>query len=342
MNSSRAAAHDRDGLDRWRQTRASLPGQHAASARRAKAVLALTLAAMGGELLAGYLTGSLALQADGWHMGSHAAALGITTFAYSYATRHAASDRFAFGTGKVSALAGYSSAMLLSVVVFLVATEAVERLLSPKHVNFADALLVAVVGLVVNLVSAYLLSGGQLLHHHHHHHDHAGHAPHDHDAGRTSLAEHGHDHNLRAAYLHVLSDAFTSILAIGALLAGTLFGWARLDSVVAILAACVIAWWALGLLRASGRVLLDAEDYGHLRAEITRRIEADGDNRVADVRVWSLGGSARGAIVSVVTHRPRSANDYKALLEDLTDLHHVTVEVHVCDQAPCVLHGQVS
>jgi len=359
-------------LDRWRQSKAPLPATFATAERRARAVLVITLITMIAELVTGYLSGSMALTADGWHMGSHAAALAITTFAYVYARRHADNERFSFGTGKVSALGGYSSALLLGVVSLLVATESVERLLDPTPVDFVDALLVAVIGLIVNLVSAVLLSGGG--HHHHHGHDHGhdhghAHARHEDHAHRDSVSyaavsaapgpaalgarhasptararhdhhhvQHGHDHNLRAAYLHVVADALTSVLAIGALIAGGWLGLVWLDPLVGIFAAGLIAWWALGLLRTSSRVLLDAEDHAGLREEITRLIESDADNRVADVRVWSLGGRAKAAIIAIVTHRPRSADYYKNLIASVPELHHVTTEVHLCDVDPCDVH----
>jgi cation diffusion facilitator family transporter len=364
-------------LDRWRQSKAPLPATFATAERRARAVLFITLATMIAELVTGYITGSMALTADGWHMGSHAAALAITTFAYVYARRHADNERFSFGTGKVSALGGYSSALLLGVVSLLVATESVERLLDPTPVDFVDALLVAVIGLIVNLVSAALLSGGGHHHHHGHGHDHGhdhGHAhapapPEEHahrdtvsyapvataaaapapmasrHASPTARArhdhhhvQHGHDHNLRAAYLHVVADALTSVLAIGALIAGGWLGLVWLDPLVGIFAAGLIAWWALGLLRTSSRVLLDAEDHAGLREQIIRLIESDADNRVADVRVWSLGGRAKAAIIAIVTHRPRSANYYKNLIASVPELHHVTTEVHLCDVDPCDVH----
>jgi cation diffusion facilitator family transporter len=401
MNSPSPVAGDSPVLDRWRQTKVPVPAAYAVAERRARLVLVLTLITMVAELIAGYMTGSLALMADGWHMGSHAAALGITTFAYIYAKRNASNDRFSFGTGKVSALAGYSSALLLGVVAFLVASESVERLIEPTSVDFKDALIVAVIGLVVNLTSAFVLGGGGHGHDHHGHshghahahgrghghghgrepapararhddHDHHAHDDHDHDAhghdhshshdhdhdhhdhhahdakaraaaetgarSHVHLADHGHDHNLRAAYLHVVADALTSVLAIAALTAGAWLGWLWLDPLVAFAAALLIAWWAWGLLRGSGRVLLDAEDYGEMRSEITRILEIDTDNRVADVRVWSLGGTARAAIVAIVTHKPRSAAHYKRMIEHLPDLYHITIEVHVCDIDPCDLH----
>jgi cation diffusion facilitator family transporter len=363
-------------LDRWRQSKAPLPATFATAERRARAVLFITLATMIAELVTGYVTGSMALTADGWHMGSHAAALAITTFAYVYARRHADNERFSFGTGKVSALGGYSSALLLGVVSLLVATESAERLLDPTPVDFADALLVAVIGLIVNLLSAALLSGAG--HHHHHGHDHGHDHAHDHSPAHDRQADpaqgdavsyapvadaqgpaaigthhvspaararhdhhhvqHGHDHNLRAAYLHVVADALTSVLAIGALIAGGWLGLVWLDPLVGIFAAGLIAWWALGLLRTSSRVLLDAEDHASLREQITRLIESDADNRVADVRVWSLGGRAKAAIIAIVTHRPRSANYYKNLIASVPELHHITTEVHLCDVDPCDVH----
>lgn len=323
-------------LQRWRQPKAPVPAAYATSERRARVVLYLTLATMLAELVTGYVTGSLALMADGWHMGSHAAALGIAAFAYAYARRHATSERFSFGTGKVGALAGYSSALLLAVVAVLVAFESVQRLLEPEVVNFLDALIVAVVGLVVNVTSALLLAGGSGGHDHgHHHHGH----DHHHGSGHRHAHDHAHDHNLRAAYFHVVADALTSLLAIGALTAGMWFGWLWLDAMVAIAASLLIAWWAWGLMRASGHILLDADDNAELKAEITRLIEEDADNRVADLRLWRLGGEVRAAIVSLVTHRPRSADHYKGLISHLPGLHHVTIEVHLCDDPPCEVHG---
>ncbi len=324
-------------FQRWRQPRTPVPATQVRSEHRARAVLFLTLFTMVGELVAGWITGSLALTADGWHMGSHAAALGIAAFAYAYARRHAASERFSFGTGKVGALAGYSSALMLAIVAVLVAVESVERLLTPEAVDFRDALIVAVVGLAVNLVSAFLLGG-----HHDHGHGHAHHDHHTHDAHCSDKhhAHHeAHDHNLRAAYFHVVADALTSILAIGALMAGLWLGWTWLDPLVAMAASLLIAWWAWRLMQSSSHVLLDADDSTELKAEITQLIESDADNRVADLRIWRLGGEARAVIVSIVTHRPRSADHYKRLIRHLPGLHHVTVEVYLCDGPPCDVHG---
>ena len=328
-------------LERWRQPRVPVNAGQARSERRARIVLYLTLVTMAVELAAGYMTGSLALVADGWHMGSHAAALGIAAFAYAYARRHAASERFSFGTGKVGALAGYSSALLLAVVAVLVAFESVERLLSPVPVDFRDALIVAVIGFGVNITSALLLGGHSHGHGHEHGHEHGhgqGHVHTEACKGHEHVHHEAHDHNLRAAYFHVVADALTSVLAIAALLAGLWFDLRWLDPLVAIAASLLIAWWAWRLMKGSSHILLDADDSIDLKAEITRLVEADADNRVADLRVWRLGGDARAAIVSIVTHQPRSADHYKRLIADLPGLHHVTIEVHLCNDPPCGVH----
>lgn len=317
--------HRDASLARWRQDRAPLPAQHLASERKARVVFALTVATMVVELIAGWLTGSMALLADGWHMGSHAAALGIAAFAYSFARRHAASERFSFGTGKVSALAGFASALLLAGVAVLMAVESVQRLVQPIAVQFDEAMVVALLGLAVNIASALLLSGGRTRHPDHAH-EHPGH-------------DHHHDHNLRAAYLHVIADALTSVLAIAALAAGKWLGWIWLDPAVAIAGSFLIGWWAWGLLKSSGLVLLDASDDSSLEAEIVQRIEADADNRVADLRLWRIGGDQRALILSIVTHQPRSAEHYKGLLAGMKGLEHVTIEVFVCQDEPCVTHA---
>lgn len=328
-------------IEHWRKPRGAVPtDQHRRAEGRSRIVLVLTIATMVGELIAGYMTGSMALTADGWHMGSHAAALAITAFAYTYARKHADSDLFSFGTGKVGALGGYSSALLLAVVAVLLLIESVSRLITPEAVDFSDALVVAVIGLIVNIVSAYLLAGrhdhGHHLHGHDHDHGH-GHA-HDHHA-HGDTHSHTHDHNLKAAYLHVVADAITSLLAIVALMAGRWLGWVWLDAVVAIAASFLILYWAYGLLRGSARVLLDTEADSHVREEIVNIIEADADNRVGDVRLWSIGGTHYAAIVSIVTHRPRSAEHYKALIGHIPNLRHVTIEVNHCTgPEDCRLH----
>lgn len=249
-----------------------LHAHHDRNARRTGWVVALTAAMMVGEIVAGYATGSMALLADGFHMATHAGALGVAAFAYRYARAHAHDPRFSFGTGKVGDLAGFASALILAVFAIGIAVESAGRLLSPVAVDFADATLVAAIGLVVNLVSAALLFDR-------HDHDH----------------HHGHDHNLRAAYLHVLADALTSVLAILALLGGRNLGWVWLDPAVGIVGAVVIARWAWGLLKQTAATLLDRTDE-HVAAQVR---EAAGEAAVRDLHVWHLGPGALGVIVDV-------------------------------------------
>jgi cation diffusion facilitator family transporter len=291
--------------------------------RRTRWVVILTAVMMVVEIIAGYLFGSMALLADGWHMATHVAALAISLFAYGYARRHAENPRYSFGTGKVSALGGFASAASLAVVALMMGIESVERLISPQQIQFDQAITVAVLGLAVNLASAWLLQGGH--HHSHHHHDH------DHGDGH-----HHHDHNLRAAYLHVLADALTSLLAILALVAGKYFNWIWMDAVMGLVGAALITRWGYGLLRETSRVLLDEVPSDDLLQEVQNRIEADADNRVVDLHLWRLGPKQFGAIVSLVTHQPRDPQHYKGLLAGIERLGHVTVEVHHCEGDPCI------
>ncbi|KQK30242.1 cation transporter [Bosea thiooxidans] len=301
--------------------------------RRTWFVVGLTAVTMVVEIVAGTVFGSMALVADGWHMSTHAAALGIAAFAYRFARQHAHDRRFSFGTGKLGDLAAFASALLLMFIALAVAWESALRLYSPIAIDFTQATVVAVLGLLVNLASAWLLSGGHDHHHGHshggsgghhghHHHDHGGHHHHAHGGG------HGADTNLRAAYMHVVADAFTSILAIAALLGGRFYGWVWLDPVIGIVGACVIAHWSIGLLRASGAVLLDTVPDEALAERIGERLAAEGVE-ITDLHLWQVGPGHRSAIVSVVTGQPRPPADYKALLTDLPTLSHVTVEVNV-------------
>jgi len=283
-----------------------------------KKVVWLTLAMMIGEIAAGLAFGSMALLADGWHMGTHAAALGITLFAYSYARKHARNREFSFGTGKVGLLGGYTSAIILGVVALLMAIESGRRLLSPEPILFDQAIGVAILGLLVNIISAFMLKG-----HHHHGHDQM-----RHDNGHEH--HHHHDHNLRAAYLHVLADALTSVLAIIALLAGKALGWIWLDPVMGIVGAVIISRWAIGLSRETAAILLDRLSDEQTRAKIVAAIEAEADTMVADLHVWRLNSNQLSAIISIVTHEPKSPEHYKALIANLARLDHVTVEVQLC------------
>ncbi|MEW6165750.1 MAG: CDF family Co(II)/Ni(II) efflux transporter DmeF [Pseudomonadota bacterium] len=279
--------------------------------RRTRWVVGLTFVAMLVELAAGWLTGSMALLADGWHMASHVGALGIAAWAYRFARRHAGDTRYTFGTGKVTALAGYSSALFLGAVALWMAWESVARLRAPVEIHYAEAMIVAVFGLAVNLASAWLLD------HDHHDHDHA----------------HGHDHvdhNLRAAYLHVLADALTSVLAIVALGGGLLFGWTYLDPVMGIVGALVVGRWAVGLARDSAGVLLDAEDHGHVAGEIRGIIATLPDHEIADLHLWRIGPASRACILSLVSHAPLTLEAYRRQLSVIEGLDHVTIEINQC------------
>jgi len=288
---------------------------HDDNTRRTLWVVALTAVMMVGEIVAGVMFNSMALLADGFHMATHAGALAAAAFAYAFARKHARSGRYTFGTGKVGDLAGFASALVLGVVAIGIAWESVGRLLDPRPVAFGQATLVAVIGLVVNLVSALLLGGGH--HHgHDHHHDHAHDHGHDH---------HHHDNNLRAAFVHVLADALTSVLAIAALLAGRFLGWTWLDPVMGIVGAVVIAVWAWSLIRDTAGVLLDATDR-HLEAEVREEVEGPGDAKITDLHVWRLGPGAYGAIVSYLGAAP--APEVRKRLTRVHELSHVTVEAY--------------
>ncbi len=287
--------------------------------RRTLYVVLLTAFMMVIEIAAGYHYGSMALLADGWHMGTHVAALGITLFAYSYARRHAKNPSFSFGTGKVSSLGGFASAIALAVVALLMGLESTERLLFPQSIRFNEAIVVAVVGLIVNLVSAWMLHGS-------HSHDH----DHDHDHS------HHHDHNLRAAYLHVIADALTSVLAIVALFCGKVFGLTWMDALMGMVGAVIISRWSLGLIRGTSGVLLDETPDDRLSDDIRQAIESDSDNRISDLHLWRVGPNQFAAIISLVTHSPQEPEYYKGLLADLDGLSHTTIEVNGCPGDSCV------
>lgn len=289
--------------------------------RGTRRVVLLTATMMVVEIVAGWLTNSMALLADGWHMGTHVAALGISAFAYWYARKHANDPRFAFGAWKVGVLAGFASAIILGLVALYMVYESVVRLLNPVPIRYGDAILVAVVGLAVNLLSAWLLRG-----HDHAHHGHG----HPHDEGHGHA--HGHDLNLRAAYLHVLADALTSVLAIIALLGGRYFGWGFLDPVMGIVGAAVITTWAWGLLRQTSRVLLDREMDAPLVQEIREALD-DGDAAVVDLHVWRVGPGKFACIVGLVAADPLPPDEYKRRVQVHEELAHVTVEVHRCHGA---------
>ncbi|MET4898367.1 CDF family Co(II)/Ni(II) efflux transporter DmeF [Sphingomonadaceae bacterium jetA1] len=296
---------------------------HDDNARRTRAVMWLSIGMMVAEVVAGYLTGSMALLADGFHMATHVGALGIAAIAYSYAKRHVANPRYSWGTGKVGELAGFGSAMVLGLVSLFIAYESLVRLTNPYPVAFGDAIIVAVLGLLVNLVSALMLSGGGHAHHHGHAHGHAhGHGHHHHD-------DHGHDRhggdtNMRAAYIHVLADALTSVMAIVALVAGRWLGWVWLDPAMGLIGAAVIANWSVSLMRQASAVLLDAAD-PRLAEEVRERVEGPGDTRIRDFHIWRIGPTAHAVVLAVESDV--SSRTIHQRLASMAALGHVTVEI---------------
>ncbi len=286
--------------------------------RRTRIVIAITGVMMVVEITAGLLSHSMALLADGWHMSTHVTAFLITALAYYFTRRHSTNARFSFGTGKIGVLGGFSSAVVLSVVAFLMAGESVHRLFVPLEIHFNEAIGIACVALTVNLICAFLLKED---HHHSHDDDSHSHGHHSHD----------HDLNLRAAYLHVLADAFTTLLAIIALTSGKFFGWSWLDPVVGLVGSGVVFSWAYSLLRATSSILLDCTpSSSDLPDEIRRAVESDGDSIVTDLHVWQVGAGKFAAIVSIVAHEPKSCDSYRALLRGHDELVHVTIETHHC------------
>jgi cation diffusion facilitator family transporter len=327
-----------NSLDQWTHDHVFLGAQHVQNERRTWFVVALTVVMMVVEIGAGSIFGSMALLADGWHMATHAAALGIAGLAYLLARQYARHTRFAFGTGKFGELAAFSSAMILLIIAIQIAYESVLRLISPVPIAYGEAIAVASLGLGVNLASAWLLRDS-----HDHDHDHGHTHGHVHDHGHDDDDDHDHGHhlahedhqalgddnNLRAAYIHVLADAATSVLAIAALVIGAFSGWRWTDPVVGLVGSVVIASWASGLIRDAGAVLLDVSVDKDLEGVIRARLESDGD-RVTDLHLWQVGPGHRAAVISLVSDAPRQPGIYKERLRDLENLSHVTVEVEVC------------
>ena len=314
-------------LDQWTHDHVFLGAGHADNERRTWFVVALTIAMMIGEIVAGSLFGSMALLADGWHMATHACALGIAAIAYLFARQHARDSRFSFGTGKFGELAAFSSAIILGLIAVQIAYESAIRLVHPVPIVYSEAIAVAVIGLAVNLVSAFLLRDS----HDHHGHDH-GHAhAHDHAHAHGHAEHHHHDNNLRAAYVHVLADAATSVLAIAALVIGMYSHWSWTDPAVGIIGSLVIASWAFGLIRASGAVLLDVSVDQDLEGVIRDRLQTRGD-RVTDLHLWQVGPGHRAAVISVISDDPLPPSTYKRRLGGLQGLCHITIEVELCPQ----------
>lgn len=290
-----------------------LGASHDEHARRTMWVVALTASFMVGEIIAGYLTGSMALTADGFHMATHAGALSVAAAAYAYAKRHARSTQFSFGTGKVGDLAGFASAMVLGLIALGIAGECAMRLFRPITVAFGTATWIACLGLGVNVASALLLSGG-----HHNHHGHSHDQKHDHHHGRA------HDNNFRSAYIHVVADALTSILAITALLCGRFLGWVWMDPIMGIVGAIVIGSWSWTLMRDTAAVLLDTADK-HVADEVRELVEAPGDVKVTDLHVWRVGPEAHAAIVEVAGQV--TVQTLRDRLRPVHEIEHLTVAV---------------
>ncbi len=314
-------------IEDYRHDHVFLGPRHGENAKRVWAVVALTAVMMTAEIAGGTLLGSLALVADGWHMATHAAALTISALAYYFASRHSHDERFAFGTGKLGDLASFTSAIILGMIALLIGYESVVRLLHPVAIYYDEAIAIAALGLIVNLVSAWLLRGN---HGHHHHHDN-GHDDNGHDAGAPGHSHHPHDSdlNLRAAYVHVLADALVSLLAIGALFTAKLAGWPFMDPVAGLVGTVVILSWSYGLARQSGGILVDSVPDRRLADEMRKQLEAGGD-AVSYLHLWRVGPGHYAAMVSILSGDPKPPQVYKAKLAGLAMLSHVTIEIERC------------
>ena len=318
-----------DALARWRHEHSFGQDRRRPGESRTQLVIVITATMMVIEVAAGVLFGSMALLADGLHMASHAVALGINAYAYAYARRHARDSSYSFGTGKVNTLGGFTGAVLLAAFALLMVSESVQRLVSPIPIAFNQAIWVAVLGLVVNGVSMLILGH----HDHEHGHDHRD-DDHDHDHDHGHEHAHGaHDHNLASAYLHVLADALTSLLAIVALLAAKYFGLTWMDPFMGLVGAVLVARWSLGLLKTTTAVLLDRSATEEARIAVKDAIERVDGNRVVDLHLWCIGLNLNSAVLTVVTARPLAPEHYKALLPAHLHIVHATVEVHASTEA---------
>jgi cation diffusion facilitator family transporter len=324
--SLREGAMHAETIDSWRHEHVFLGAHHQRNERRSWAVVALCGTMMVAEIAGGWLWGSMALIADGLHMSTHAGALVIAAFAYAYARRHARDERFAFGTGKLGDLAAFASAIVLAMIALLIGYQSLDRLFHPVAIAFGEAIPLAALGLAVNLVSARLLHEDRpeaAAHGHADAHDHDNHDHHHHHH------DHHADHNLRAAYVHVIADAAVSVLAVIGLTAGRVLGWVWMDPLMGLIGMAVILNWSWSLVRVSGTVLLDMRPEGIAR-EIAQRLEAWGGDRIADLHLWRVGPGHHAAVVSIVCDRPEPPAAYKARLADIAGLSHVTIEVQPC------------
>ncbi len=305
-------------ISRWKHSH-DFAGDFSAAEKSTRRVLLLTAAMMIAEIFFGLKFNSMALFADGLHMGTHVAAFLITVLAYFFARRHAADASFSFGTGKFGVLGAFTSAIVLGGVGLVMAGESIDRLVHPLPILFNQAILVACLGLMVNVASALILKDKP------HGHDHGvGHHPH---AG----LERSNDLNLRSAYLHVIADAVTSLLAIAALLSGKFFGWYWMDAIMALVGSAVIAQWAYSLVRQTTEILLDRVPAGSdLPVVIHEGIENDGDSLIADLHIWQVGVNKFAAIIKVVAHHPKTPDEYRQALKIHEELVHVSVETQTC------------
>ncbi|MDM8564081.1 CDF family Co(II)/Ni(II) efflux transporter DmeF [Candidatus Halobeggiatoa sp. HSG11] len=301
-------------LNKWQHNH-NFVTAHEHGEKRTLQVLILTAITMVVEIIAGSMFGSMALLADGWHMGTHVAAFMIAIFVYRYARKHANNPAFTFGTGKVSVLGGFASAIALSVVALVMVVESTQRIFDPQIIQFNEAIGIAILGLIVNIASAFILRDN-------HHHSHGEH--------------HHHDHNLKAAYFHVLADALTSLLAIIALCTGKYFGWNWMDPIMGIVGAAIITRWAYGLLKETSPILLDASIEKEYKNAIQQTIENDSDNLIADFHIWKVGANHYAAIISLVTHFPKPSEHYKKLLQNFDKLSHITIEINQCIDKECI------
>ncbi|MCG3137114.1 MAG: Cadmium, cobalt and zinc/H(+)-K(+) antiporter [Phycisphaerae bacterium] len=310
---------------RWKHTH-RFEQDYTHAEHRTRLVIAITGTMMLVEIAAGMIFNSMALLADGWHMCTHLTAFLITALAYYFSRRHAADPQFSFGTGKMGVLGGFTSAVVLAMIALFMAGESVHRCFVPLPIHFNQAIAVAIIGLLVNLVCALLLQD----HHHAHQHDYV-HDPHHH-----------HDLNLRAAYIHVLADTLTSVTAIIALTTGKFLGWTWLDPLMGIVGSGVVSIWAYSLIRDTSGILLDhTPTRSDLPEEIKHAVESDGDSLVTDLHIWQVAAGRYAAIVSIVAHHPKPAEDYRQLLSEHEELAHVTIETRQCHApeeafTPCV------
>ncbi|MEM7224120.1 MAG: CDF family Co(II)/Ni(II) efflux transporter DmeF [Pseudomonadota bacterium] len=302
-------------LEDWQHSHVFGQDQQRAGEMRTLFVVALTAIMMVTEIITGVLFGSMALLADGLHMASHTLALGIAVFAYVMSRRSATDRSYSFGVGKINSLAGFASAVLLLGFALLMVTESTNRLMNPLPIAFDQALIVAVIGLIVNGASAWVLMS----------------TPHEHGQGR-SHDQHRHDHNLRAAYLHVLADALTSILAIAALLAGKFFAANWLDPAMGFVGAALVARWSFGLIKDSSRVLLDKQASDHMAIELRQAIEGDSSDKITDLHLWSIGHGILAAEIAIVSDNPGTPEYYKSQIPGQLGVVHATVEVHRCTE----------